>query len=55
MKLEVKLVLDCFKTVSYFGYKDGQQFTEGYDSLRDLVDDYPEFLGADIVYIAEVK
>ena len=44
MKLEIKFLQDCFGGHSFFGYKDGKQYTDGYSAIIDLLDDYPEFL-----------
>lgn len=43
--LRIKCGKDCFGGTSYFGYKDGRQYTDGYDYLPDLIEDYPEFEG----------
>ena len=47
-KMEIKYLVDCWGSYSFFGFKDGKQYTEAYDDLDDLVADYPEF-----EYIAE--
>lgn len=40
---EIKYLKDCFGGHSYFGYKYGEQYTDGYDSKYELIEDNPEF------------
>lgn len=40
---EIKYLKDCFGSHSYFGYKYGEQYTDGYDSKYELIEDNPEF------------
>lgn len=37
------MLKDCWGSNSYFGFKDGRQYTEGYDTIDDLVEQYEEF------------
>ena len=37
--LEIKLLKDCWGSHSFFGYKDGQQLTEAYDTIEELIED----------------
>lgn len=39
----IKLLKDCWESHSYFGFKDGNQYTDGYDSVAELLEDYPAF------------
>ena len=41
--LEIKLLKDCWGSTSYFGFKDGNQYTEGYDTIEELQEQYLEF------------
>lgn len=41
--LEIKLLKDCWGTYSYFGYKDNKQYTEAYDTIAELKEQYLEF------------
>ena len=41
--LEIKLLKDCWGSTSYFGFKDGKQYTEGYDTIEELKEQYLEF------------
>jgi len=41
--LEIKLLKDCWGSYSFFGYKDGQQYTEAYDTITDLIEGNEEF------------
>lgn len=47
-QLVIKKQRDCFGGTSFFGYVDGEQYTEGYDSKSDLIEDYPEFKKAKV-------
>lgn len=42
--------MDCWGTVSYFGYKDGKQYTEDHWSVSDLIEHYPEFKNATVTF-----
>ena len=42
-KLSIKYSSDCWGSHSYFGIADGRQYTEGYDTIEELKEDYPEF------------
>lgn len=46
--LLIKKSRDCFGGTSYFGYLNGQQYTEGYYSKSELIEDYPEFKKAKV-------
>lgn len=43
--LEIKLLKDCWGSYSFFGYKDGRQYTEAYDTIEELIEDNNEFKG----------
>lgn len=49
MVLTVKFLKDCWGSHSYFGYKNGIQYTDGCDSLEELIEDYPEFQGVEVI------
>jgi len=49
MVLTVKFLKDCWGSHSYFGCKNGSQHTDGFDSLEELIEDYPEFKGMEII------
>ena len=42
--LEIKMLKDCWGSNSYFGFKDGRQYTEGYDTIEELLEQYEEFI-----------
>ena len=42
--LEIKMLKDCWGSYSYFGFKDGRQYTGGYDTIEELVEQYEEFI-----------
>ena len=39
---------DIYGVLCYWGYKNGRQYTENYEMLQDLIDDYPQFEGVEI-------
>ena len=41
--LEIKELKDCWGSYSYFGFKDGKQYTEGFDTIEELKENYEEF------------
>lgn len=41
--LEIKKLKDCWGCECYFGYKDGKQYTDSYDCVSDLKEQYPIF------------
>ena len=41
--LEIKKVKDCWGSYSFIGYKDGSQYTECYDTIEELQEQYLEF------------
>ena len=41
--LEIKKVKDCWGNYSFIGYKDGKQYTEAYDTIEELKEQYEEF------------
>lgn len=43
---KIKLLKDCWGSYSYFGYINNNCHTEGYDTLRELLEDYPAFNNA---------
>lgn len=45
-KLEIIKGMDCWGSISYFGYKNGKQYTEDHWSITDLIECYPEFKNA---------
>ena len=50
--LEIKELKDCWGSYSYFGYKDNKQYTEGYDTIEDLKEQYEEFKNVQILHIS---
>lgn len=46
--LEIKLLKDCWGSYSFFGYKDGRQLTEAYDTIEELIEDNGVFKHATI-------
>lgn len=42
--------MDCWGTISYFGYKDGKQHTEDHWSISDLIEHYPDFKDATVIF-----
>ncbi|WP_368263516.1 hypothetical protein [Clostridium disporicum] len=49
MMLSIKLLKDCWGSHSYFGYKNGTQYTDGFNSLEELIENYPEFKDVEVV------
>ena len=45
----IRFCKDCLGCHSYFGFKNDKQYTEAYDSLLELFEDYPEFLNTKII------
>lgn len=41
--LEIKQSRDCWGCNSWFGYKDGKQYTDFFDTVSDLKEAYPIF------------
>ena len=41
---------DCMGCISYFGYKDGKQYTEDHWSISDLTEYYPEFKDTTVTF-----
>ena len=41
--LEIKELKDCWGSTSYFGYKDGKQYPEAYDTIEEIKEQYEEF------------
>lgn len=48
-KLDIKKVKDCWGSVSYVGYKNGQRYTEIYDSIDELKEQNYEFESLEIL------
>ena len=48
MKLTIKYQPDIYGVKCYWGYKNGRQYTENYEVLQELIEDYPEFQGVEI-------
>ena len=44
--MEIKKLKDCWGGSSYFGYVDGEQYTDGYDTIEDLNEEYEQFKDA---------
>ena len=42
-KLEIKELKDCWGSTSYFGYKDGKQYTDACDTMEELKENYDIF------------
>ena len=42
-KLSIKYSRNCWGDRSYFGMVDGKQYTEGYDTIEELKEEYQEF------------
>lgn len=48
-KMQIKELNDCWGDSSYFGYMDNKQYTEGYYSPCELIEDNPQFKNANII------
>lgn len=49
-KLEIIKGIDCWGSISYFGYKNGKQYTEDHWSVSDLIEQYPEFKESTVIF-----
>lgn len=43
--LKINLVKDCWGSYSYVGLKDNRQYTEIFDTIEELKEQYPEYEG----------
>ena len=41
--LEIRKAKDCWGCDVYFGYKDGKQYTDYFDAVSELKEQYPIF------------
>lgn len=48
--LKIIKSMDCMGCTSYFGYKNGRQHTEDHWSISDLIEYYPEFKNATVIF-----